>query len=211
MALTIEQAYKLATEQGFTGDSAIKIVAIGIAESGLEEHGPDGINDPTDGCPDGSRDRGILQINDCYHPEVSDDQAYHAASAFAAGLRISDGGTNFHPWATFNTQRYLTAYIKVKAIVQPERIDTVSIEVPEQWIHDVSAATGVTDPLAVTPPPVVRNYTVVSGDTLSGIAQQLTGDATRWEELYQENKAIIGDNPDLILPNQVFTIPANWP
>lgn len=47
------------------------------------------------------------------------------------------------------------------------------------------------------------NYTVVPGDTLSGIA------ATRnknWEKIYQDNKKVIGSNPDLIFPGQRFTV-----
>jgi len=45
------------------------------------------------------------------------------------------------------------------------------------------------------------NYTVVSGDTLSGIAAaaHLSGG---WEALYQENKSTVGANPNLIYPGQ---------
>ncbi len=45
------------------------------------------------------------------------------------------------------------------------------------------------------------NYTVHSGDTLSGIAAaaHLSGG---WEALYQENKSTVGANPNLIYPGQ---------
>lgn len=47
------------------------------------------------------------------------------------------------------------------------------------------------------------NYTVVPGDTLSGIAATRN---TNWEKIYQDNKKVIGSNPDLIFPGQRFTV-----
>jgi LysM repeat protein len=48
------------------------------------------------------------------------------------------------------------------------------------------------------------NYTVKPGDTLSGIAAaaHLGG----WQALYQENKATVGANPDLIFPGQKLEV-----
>ena len=48
-------------------------------------------------------------------------------------------------------------------------------------------------------------YKVVSGDTLAGIAgdHDVTGG---WQKLYAANKSVIGDNPNLIYPNQVLTL-----
>ncbi|MDP4032931.1 MAG: LysM peptidoglycan-binding domain-containing protein, partial [Pseudorhodobacter sp.] len=45
------------------------------------------------------------------------------------------------------------------------------------------------------------------GDTLSGIAKETTGAADNWPALYEANKEVIGDNPDLIHPGQVFVLP----
>lgn len=49
-------------------------------------------------------------------------------------------------------------------------------------------------------------YTVVSGDTLSGIAraEEIKGG---WPALYEANKTVVGSNPNLIFPKQVLTIP----
>jgi nucleoid-associated protein YgaU len=52
----------------------------------------------------------------------------------------------------------------------------------------------------------VRRYTVVSGDTLYDIAGKLLGNVNRWPEIYALNTEII-DNPDLIYPGQVLSIP----
>lgn len=49
-------------------------------------------------------------------------------------------------------------------------------------------------------------YTVKSGDCLSTIARKTTGSAN-WQSIYQQNKDIIGSNPNRIKPGQVLTIP----
>jgi nucleoid-associated protein YgaU len=51
-----------------------------------------------------------------------------------------------------------------------------------------------------------KTYTVMSGDTLSKIAQREYGDASKWRRIYEANKGEI-KNPDLIYPGQTFTIP----
>jgi len=53
-----------------------------------------------------------------------------------------------------------------------------------------------------------KTYTVKGGDSLSEIAQREMGDGDRWKELYEANKAAIGDDPDMIQPGTKLTIPA---
>lgn len=55
-----------------------------------------------------------------------------------------------------------------------------------------------------------KTYTVVSGDNLWTIAQRLLGDGSRWKEIYSynNNRSIIGGNPNLIRPGQVLSIPS---
>lgn len=55
-----------------------------------------------------------------------------------------------------------------------------------------------------------QTYTVVVGDSLIGITQKLTGNTSGWRELYELNKGVIGNNPNLIYPGQVLTLPAGW-
>jgi nucleoid-associated protein YgaU len=56
-----------------------------------------------------------------------------------------------------------------------------------------------------------RWYTVQAGDTLSGIAATLLGDAGRWSELYAMNQASVGgplsNNPNLIQPGMQLHLP----
>lgn len=58
------------------------------------------------------------------------------------------------------------------------------------------------------PEGTTKTYVVKSGDSLSEIAQREMGDGDRWKELYEANKAAIGDDPDLIHPGLELTIPA---
>ena len=48
-----------------------------------------------------------------------------------------------------------------------------------------------------------KTYTVKSGDTLSGIASKY---GTTWQKIYNDNRSVIGSNPNLIKPGQVLTI-----
>ncbi|MFI6062602.1 peptidoglycan DD-metalloendopeptidase family protein [Streptomyces sp. NPDC051286] len=50
-----------------------------------------------------------------------------------------------------------------------------------------------------------RTYSVVAGDNLSKIAaeQQVEGG---WQKLYQDNRAVVGENPSLILPGMKLTL-----
>ncbi len=50
-------------------------------------------------------------------------------------------------------------------------------------------------------------YTVKGGDSLSKIAKAHYGDAQKWHQIYDANKALIGDNPDMIHPGQELTLP----
>lgn len=51
-------------------------------------------------------------------------------------------------------------------------------------------------------------YVVKGGDTLSGIAAQLLGSASRWGELWAANKATVKD-PNVIHPGQVLVVPGS--
>ena len=53
----------------------------------------------------------------------------------------------------------------------------------------------------------VKKHVVVSGDTLSGIAEKYYGDAGKYFKIHEANKDLIGDNPDLIQPGMELVIP----
>lgn len=49
----------------------------------------------------------------------------------------------------------------------------------------------------------ISTYKVVSGDTLSGIAQKY---GTTWQKIYEKNREVIGDNPNLIRVGMILNI-----
>jgi len=53
----------------------------------------------------------------------------------------------------------------------------------------------------------VRYYEVKSGDTLSGIAESMYGDANKYPQIFEANKPMLSD-PDEIYPGQKLVIPA---
>ncbi len=59
------------------------------------------------------------------------------------------------------------------------------------------------------PGKVKAEHTVASGETLGAIALKYYGSAAKekWMAIYEANKEVIGDNPNLIKPGQVLKIP----
>lgn len=66
----------------------------------------------------------------------------------------------------------------------------------------------------VSPPPVTDTYRVQPGDSLWAIAARALGDASTdavdgyWRAIYEANRDVVGEDPDLIFPGQTLTIPA---
>ncbi len=53
----------------------------------------------------------------------------------------------------------------------------------------------------------MATYTVKRGDNLWKIAKAYYGSGVLWQRIYEANRDVIGKNPNLIYPGQVFTIP----
>lgn len=71
------------------------------------------------------------------------------------------------------------------------------------FLNTGAAAKPATSPAAATG----EQYTIKSGDSLSKIAKAHYGDAMKWKQLYEANRSLIGDNPDMIHPGQVLKLP----
>lgn len=96
-----------AQKAGFTGNGLVLAVAIALTESGGVTNAT-GMNRSGAGRQVTSIDRGLWQINNVYHPEVSDACAYDPTCAAQAAYRISRSGTNWSPWTTYTTGAYRT-------------------------------------------------------------------------------------------------------
>ena len=149
--LTIPQAYQYAINAGFKGDSALTIVAIAMAETG-------GTLSTTVTNSTGNShgvDRGILQINNYYHAEVSDAQAFNPQEAFIAAYRISRSGTYFGEWVTYTTTNASASYKKYLPDVQKAVGNATVLERPrpEQVKALFAWMAGILDPSKTYNPP----------------------------------------------------------
>lgn len=115
-AARADRCARVGHNSGFRGESLVTAVAVALAESGCNLTAR-GTNGPTSGCPNGSVDRGLWQINDCYHPEVSDACAYDAQCNADATYRISSGGTDWRPWTTYRSGVYRRFLDEARAAV----------------------------------------------------------------------------------------------
>ena len=95
--ISTEQARQYAQSAGFTGNGLDTIVAIATCESGLNPNATNTVGN----TPQGSMDRGILQFNNYWHKDVSDACAFNPQCAFQQAYRVSQGGTNFSQWSTY--------------------------------------------------------------------------------------------------------------
>lgn len=102
-------------------------------------------------------------------------------------------------------------------VTQLSRTNQASrIELAWDLEEAVDVVTNVSRVVPKSPPPAparpiggaVRMHRVVPGDTLWGIALRYLKNGGRWPEIYRMNKAVVGGNPNLIFPGQVFKVPA---
>lgn len=84
-------------------------------------------------------------------------------------------------------------------------------EIGVRTTADADDGAAVDSPSALRPRtdtnPVPRLYVVKPGDTLWQIAKKELGDGARYRELYEWNRAVIGADPDIILPGQELVMP----
>ncbi len=106
----------VASRAGFTGDRLVTAVAVGMGESSCRADAQNA-NGPTKGCPNGSVDRGLWQINSCWHPSVSKSCAYDALCNANAAHRISAKGTTFKPWVAYTNGSYAKYLDEARAAV----------------------------------------------------------------------------------------------
>jgi nucleoid-associated protein YgaU len=87
---------------------------------------------------------------------------------------------------------------------------------PYQWIRIYSVNKDqIKDPDVIHPEQVLNiargvgmgEYLVVKGDWLSKIAEDVTGDPTKWTKIYEANKDAMLKDANLIYPHQVLVIP----
>lgn len=121
----------------------------------------------------------------------------------AAGINKTMYITSFDWQLTgFEGDIYYMVRLKEFKTVRP-----IQIAVQVNADETVSATTPTKSPESRPPVPETpkpKTYTVKAGDSLSAIAKRLG--IPNWRTIYDNNKGVIGANPNLIKPGQVFKV-----
>lgn len=80
------------------GDRAAVALCVAGAESGWR---PDAVNVNDDG----SRDRGVFQINSRWHPDIPEREAFNPHANALHAHRLSEGGADWSAWAKLTRAR----------------------------------------------------------------------------------------------------------
>ena len=93
-------------------------------------------------------------------------------------------------------------------IVVTKRITMPPISTGNALLNSHQALSDRVFPVADVSVAIEENiYEVEEGDNLWKVAQKALGDGKRWDEIYNANREVIGDNFDYILPGQRLVIP----
>lgn len=99
--VTYKDVIVWARTAGLPVNSLAMAAAIAMAESRLDTTATNK-NGPTQGCPFGSTDYGLWQINTCYHPQYNSDQLLSDPQYNADAMAdISNKGTDWSAWSTY--------------------------------------------------------------------------------------------------------------
>jgi nucleoid-associated protein YgaU len=95
----------------------------------------------------------------------------------------------------------------LKAVPDYQRDVLADIKVVPQAAATATAAAGAGAGAQGGGAAAGQTYTVKAGDTLSGIAKQHLGDASKYTKIFEANRDVLSD-PDKIKPGQVLKIPS---
>ena len=113
---------------------------------------------------------------------------------------------NFKPQIKAGEEEDIYYTLSIKQYI-PYGVKTIKIQ--NSGLNNARASSTATQ-TASAPVKTNKTYKVVRGDCLWNITKKFTGNGSRWRELYNLNKSVIGANPNLIYPNQVLTLPIGW-
>ncbi|QOY63721.1 peptidoglycan-binding protein LysM [Lysobacter sp. H21R4] len=138
----------------------------------------------------------------------------HLAKYGISGIKVEVDGDR----ATLTGTAADTA-TREKAVLIAGNIDGISnVEDRIQVLHATPAPVAAAPATTATQPASAastnaeatgwasRTYTVKSGDSLSKIAKEMYGDASKYPQIFEANKPMLTD-PDKIYPGQVLRVP----
>ena len=107
--------------------------------------------------------------------------------------------------AVYGDEAYWDDIAKANPRVDPAKLRVGQVlRLPDKGAIDRGVAS--TDPAAAAPADTII-YVVQPNDTLSTIAKTYYHDSSRWQYLYNVNKAVIGSNPNTLKAGMKLKIP----
>lgn len=94
-----------------------------------------------------------------------------------------------------------TIFDKIRVVATAGNVEGIAS------INDDALSVGEAVDVNIEVPVEQQYYTVVSGDTLSGISKKVYSDANKYMKIFEANKPMLG-HPDKIYPGQKLVIPA---
>jgi nucleoid-associated protein YgaU len=134
---------------------------------------------------------------------------YDQAIQVAKSLRMDgsavekEGKLHFHGTVKSEDEKN-QIWNALKAVPDYQREVMADIKVVPQAAATAAAGAGAGAGAQAT---AGRTYTVQAGDTLSGIAKQHLGDASKYTKIFEANRDVLSD-PDKIKPGQVLKLPS---
>ena len=138
------------------------------------------------------------------------DQPYVVApgdNLFEISRKVYGDGSYYRALFAYNSDRYPHAEdIRSGNVLDVPPAEYLKQRYPE-LIGGASDGSAGTAPLGRTTAAAGSNYTVREGDTLFDIARKQLGQASRWTELYELNRAALGENLENLRPGVTLRLP----
>ena len=135
------------------------------------------------------------------------DQPYVVApgdNLFEISRKVYGDGAYYRALFAYNSDRYPHAEdIRRGNVLDVPSADYLKQRYPEL----IGGATDGTATLGRTTAAAGSSYTVREGDTLFDIARKQLGQASRWTELYELNRAALGENLENLRPGVTLRLP----
>lgn len=184
--LTIPQAAVYARQAGFSGDNLVTILAIAMAESGLDTSITNSIGAT-----------GILQIYLAVHPDVSRSQALDPAFSFRYAWKLSGGGKDFCPWQSYSSYVCGSAW--------DDRYKQFIPQVQQALGTNAGASPGAPTLVTVATKNLAKTYALASNQTMSDFLSNVD-DSVAINNPFDIDTTSMQDN----ILGASFTDPVKW-
>jgi nucleoid-associated protein YgaU len=128
---------------------------------------------------------------------VQSDDSFWSISEKAYG-----NGGYYRALFQYNRDRYPNAEdVRPGSVLDIPPLDVLERQFPELTAGAANAPSGVPPASSAAPSAAApATYVVREGDTLIAIAREQLGKATRWTEIYELNRAALGENLEHLRP-----------